>query len=65
VAALATRAATRLTERGALLVSALYFTAEQASLAIDGGGRADSAPALRPLRAPRDLPGLGGYSGRN
>jgi hypothetical protein len=65
VAAFRTRAAHRLAEQGALLVGALHFSAQQASLATDGGWKGDAGPWLRPLRAPHDLPRLGGSSGRN
>jgi hypothetical protein len=56
VAAFATRDARLLRDRGALLVAALRFEREHAG---------DPTLPLQPLRAPGDLPRLGGPSGRN
>jgi hypothetical protein len=65
VAPFATRAAAHLRERGGLLIAALYFEQPVAERAVSGGGRGADSAALRPLRAPRDLPSLGGPSGPN
>jgi hypothetical protein len=60
VAGFASAAADRLHARGALLIAALRFDGPARD-----SSRAAAAPLLRELKAPRDLPSLGGASGEN